>query len=221
MTVTLNQLTQEYGATVYTNLQTQNPSPTGINTKMTQSPKPRVKKIKSRLVGKKVSLKPVQRARELEEAIADIGFTLNLGRGVDLPEVGIDIKTRDVDAVSPHTVASMTADSIVATPYRYSNVFDKIQKQHRIKTQNGVVVDEFTYDFSAPYIQEWIESAYEAARAQMITGARGSYIPGNEYGYFEQSTTSENTYSFRMSDSAMTRIERIARSTYSDLFTEN
>ena len=131
MTVTLNQLTQEYGATVYTNLQTQNPSPTGINTKMTQSPKPRVKKIKSRLVGKKVSLKPVQRARELEEAIADIGFTLNLGRGVDLPEVGIDIKTRDVDAVSPHTVASMTADSIVATPYRYSNVFDKIQKQHR------------------------------------------------------------------------------------------
>ena len=187
---------------------------------MTKQTKGRIRQVKSQLVGSTVSRDPIKRARQIENHIGNQGWDLNNKEGADLKDYGIEIKSRDLDAVSPHTVGSMTIEDIIATAYEQSNVFNKIQQQHRIKIQNGKVVDEYTYDFRADYIQDKIRDCYEAARAKIISGDRSKYIYGGEYGYFEQSTTSENSYNYRMSDSAMTRIENMARSTYGNLFEE-
>jgi len=187
---------------------------------MIKQTKLRIRQIKSRLVGSTVSRNPVRRARQVEDNIGDQGWTLNRRQGADIKEYNIEIKSRDIDAISPHTVGSMTIADIIANNYENSTIFEKIQQQHRVKIQDGKVVDEYTYDFRAEYIQDLIRLSYETARAKIISGITDKYISGGEYGYFEQSTTSENSYNYRIRDSAMTKLEHMSLSTYNNLFEE-
>ena len=187
---------------------------------MTKQTKARIRQIKSHLVGSSVSANSVRRARQVEDLISAQGWTLNRQQGPDIIDYGIEIKSRDVDAIAPHTVGSMTIQDIIANNYENSNIFEKLQQQHRVKIQNGQVVDEYTYDFRAVYIQDLIRLSYETARAKVISGITDKYISGGDYGYFEQSTTSKNSYNFRIRDSAMTKLEHMSLSTYNNLFEE-
>jgi hypothetical protein len=94
------------------------------------------------LIGRALPSKAFGRAgRAFEDMLEeDYGITVNRGKGPDNPMFGIDYKTRDLDSVSPQTIASMSVSDIIKTPYRESNVFEKFQQQIRIKTKNNVVL---------------------------------------------------------------------------------
>jgi hypothetical protein len=159
-----------------------------------------------------------QAGRDVEDMMREKGYPVQNGPGVDVPLYdGFEIKSRDQDATSPQTIATMSPSDVMANDYRNSAVFDKMQKQYRVYHQNNVVVKNKLYDFSADFIQEKIEEAYENCRQELINGNTADYIYGNEYGYFERRKGTKS-YSYRINKGAMTKLEVMASSTFGELF---
>ena len=113
----------------------------------------------------------------------------------------------------------MLPEDIKVTPYPKSPIYDKVQQQLRVKTQDQVIVSADMYDFSNPYIQQKIEESYEAARAKIIAGDDSNYISGGPFGYFERTNPkTSRSYDFRLTNGAMQKLENMATSTFKDLF---
>jgi hypothetical protein len=179
----------------------------------------KVTKIKKNFVGRKVPPKHCGAAgRAIENMFDDQVHAISRSQGADVPKLGLEIKTRDKDSTSPQTVAKMSAEDIVNTPYDLSIVCEKMQQQFRVKTQDQTIVDNTVYDFSKPEIQDLLRAAYENGR-QAIAASKGveKYVYGSKYGYFEK-TSASNSYAFRLSDNAMRTLEKMALSNYHNLF---
>jgi hypothetical protein len=158
--------------------------------------------------------------RALENLLESMGVPINRGQGCDVEVYGLEIKSRDLDATSPQTVATMSPVDIKTVLYKDSGVYAKIQQQFRVYTKDQVIVDARVHDFSAPHIQKLIESAYNNAQAQFIIGTASDYVYGNEYGYFERTNPKSKSYSFRINAGAFEKLEAMAASTYKKLFEE-
>lgn len=177
-------------------------------------------KIAQTLVGKPVPLsKDGHAGRYIEYLLEQLGFIINRGHGPDILVFGLEVKTRDLDATSPQTVADMQVEDIIDTPYEQSHVHAKFQQQLRVYIKNQIIVSAEIYDFSKSRIQKEIKAAYEHAREQLIkepwlpaTSCKGKY-----YGYFEK-CVGKQSYSFRLSDSQMTKLENMATSTLDNFF---
>lgn len=168
----------------------------------------------------KFSADPGAIGQYVQRTMSKNGYNINTGSGVDLPDLDIEIKTRNINSTSGHTIGSMTVDDIIKTPYIDSSICKKTQRQYRVKYDDNtsIVTDERVYDFSDPYIQKKIEESYNAARDKIINGDRGDYIKGGNYGYFEKQT--DNSYQYRVSNKAMTDIETMSSNskTFNGLF---
>jgi hypothetical protein len=190
--------------------------------------KPKIKKLKflRHLIGRKLPSHHFGEAgRAFEDILEeDFGITVNRGSGPDDPLFGIEYKTRDLSAVSPQTIASMTVKDIIATPYRESAIFKKFQQQIRVKTRDRTIVEADLYDFSSSQIQDLIERAYEYARQQLIKDnslERTSSGPDNigYWGYFEATNkSSPDIRAFRINPAGMNDYETMAKSTFNNIF---
>jgi len=158
--------------------------------------------------------------RALEKLLETMGIEINRGQGCDWKVYGVEFKTRDINATSPQTVATMSPKDIKNTAYEHSVISEKFQQQLRVYTKNNVIIDARMYDFSAPYIQSLVKSAYDHARAQLIIGTDDDYVYGGEYGYFERTNPRSKSYSFRIHVGAFEKLERMACSNYNNLFEE-
>jgi len=158
--------------------------------------------------------------RTAEQKMQDRGYKLSKGAGVDMPNEQVEIKTRAVEATSPHTIATSKAEIYINTDYKDSLVFKKTQQQYRIKTENDVVIVNKIYDFSNPYIQADLKHAYEECRKKLANGDRSDTIYGSKWGYLEKKKGTKSSYSFRVSNGAMKKMETISTSTLSTLFTQ-
>lgn len=154
----------------------------------------------------------------------EFGLQINPGAGADIPDWNLEIKTRCTSATSPQTVATMSPEDIIKTPYEDSIVAQKLQQQLRIKhNEYNIITSAEVYDFDKPFIQQELKKAYEHGRNQIYantsigcTSCRGGYL-----GYFEQChLPRSNDYSFRLSSGQMKKLESMARSTFTSLFTE-
>ena len=182
--------------------------------------KPKVVRLKANMVGRSVPSNINGAAgRDIEKKLREQGFPMSNAAEPDIPEYGVEVKSRDLDATSAHSVARMTAEDIKLTPYRKSVVYDKLQQQYRVKTKDQVIVSAEVYDFSMPHIQEKIEKCYEAARQKIIQGDESDYISGGPYGFFERQVNGPRSYQFRFTDGAMKKLEAMSRSTFHKLFT--
>lgn len=176
----------------------------------------KIKKIKKDFTGTVLSKDHSIRGKEFEQVMSNAGFQINQGIGADLQQVGIEIKTKDVNSGSPNSVGTMTYEDICNKSYEETHIFEKLQKQFRVKIDSGVVIDQELYDFTDPYIQDKIRDAYETARKKMIAGDKSSYIRGSDYGHFDQKT--ENSWQFRIPVSSMKKIEEMSKQTFSKFF---
>ena len=156
--------------------------------------------------------------RDAEQKLRERGYELSNGAGVDMPMEKVEVKTRAIEATSPHTVATMKADAIINTPYEKSLVYEKFQQQYRIKTQDDTVVENKIYNFSNPWVQRDIQEAYEFCQAKLQAGDRSDTIYGSPWGYLEKVKGTESSYSFRISHCAMKKLESMATSTLSNIF---
>jgi len=184
----------------------------------------RVKKIKlvDQLIGKTLPTNQNGHAgRMVEHLLEDLGLTINRGHGCDLELLGVEVKTRDIDATSPQTIADMRPDEIIKTQYRDSHVYEKFQQQLRIYTKDNIIISADIFDFSKPSIQELVEEAYNHAREQIRVNPdliRTEYT--GFYGYFER-TEHKTGLSFRLSSADMTTLENMSQSTFHQIFEYN
>jgi hypothetical protein len=131
------------------------------------------------------------------------------------------VKTRKKSATSAQTITSMSVDTIIKTPYKDSNVYKKFQQQFRVKTDdNNVIIEAGLFDFDQPQIQELIEAAYEHGRKILSQNKNIGYTPYTGFwGYFEQTKKDrDSVYDFRLSNSDMESLERMAKSNFKDMF---
>ena len=173
----------------------------------------KVKKLKKdNLVGKTVPTnKNGHAGRTIEDLLEKQGYNIDRHGAVpDMSELGLEIKTRDLDATSPQTVGTILLDDIKSTPYQLSSIASKLQQQLRVKTKDQTVVESRIWDFSDTYIQQLIETSWETARQKIIAGCQDKYIPGGDYGYFEKCTNSNASYAWRMSQTMMDKLETMS-----------
>lgn len=181
--------------------------------------KARVTKIKTNLIGAKVpTTEHGHAARDIEQKLIKEGYPLDTRGTVDIPSLDLEVKSRNIDAISAQTVGSMLPETIKVTPYKESTVYEKIQRQFRVYIKDDTIVDAKVVDFSWDVIQDKIKDSYEAARQEIINGADWDYIPGGQYGYFERTNKDSNSYDFRLRDRAMKKLESMANSTARKLF---
>lgn len=157
--------------------------------------------------------------RYTEKLLVELGVPINFGHGPDIEEIGLEVKTRNLNATSPQTVADMNPEDIISTEYKDSHVYKKFQQQLRVYIRDNVIVSADVYDFSAPAIQFLIKRAYDHARAQIIQNpelTRTAYK--SEYGYFERVSNQRRSLSFRLSNDDMATLEGMAKSEYKNLF---
>jgi hypothetical protein len=175
-----------------------------------------------KLIGKVVpDNKNGHAGRYIEKLLEDEGVPINRGHGPDIDSLGLEIKSRDIDAVSAQTIADMSVEDIINTSYRNSHVCKKFQQQLRVYTKNNVIISADVYDFSIPAIQDLIEHAYDHAKKQVIQNpelTRTEYK--GKFGFFERVSANRKSLSFRLSNDDMTKLEVLAKSTYKHLFTE-
>lgn len=174
-------------------------------------------KLKISLVGKTVPEKHNGEAgRYIEDLMEEQGVPIDRRATVDTPL--FELKSRDIDATSPHTIGGMTLNSIKTTAWEDSPIYEKIQYQFRVKTQNKIIVENEMYDFSGWAVQSLLKEAYENSQKEIINGNINDYIYGNKFGYFEKSNKNSNTWCFRIRHSAMIHLEFLAKSTFNNLF---
>lgn len=155
----------------------------------------------------------------VEDYLESMGYTINRGAGCDLVSIGVEIKTRTIEATSAQSIGGMTIEDIISTPWEKSPVRAKFQQQFRVKhsIEEGCIVSARMYDFRTDEIQSATRYAYESARHMIINGNRGDYIRGDgACGYFEHKDA--NSYGFRLPNNVMETFERMATNQYKNLF---
>lgn len=182
-----------------------------------------VKKLKIQLVGKEFSGRDNgDIGRAIHDEYQTQGFTVNNGAGADL-DLGacgkVEIKSRDVNATSPHSVGKVSTLELKTRTFENSSIHEKLQVQHRVKHDNGLVIGEKIYDFSHPLIQTLFDQAWNTAQYNICNNINCNdyYVAGTEYGYFER-TALDTSWTFRIHDGAMRKLEKMASSTLSSLF---
>jgi hypothetical protein len=158
-----------------------------------------------------------------EDTLEDLGWKVNRGKGVDLPEVGAEVKTRKWGSTSGHTVGAMLPQDILHTQWHKSNIHDKVQHQLRIYhkvnelTGDNVVVSAQLYDFTSDKIQKKLEQAWQHCRGVLQQGDLFDYIRGvDKWAYLEMQPN--GYYQFRIQPGTMKTMERIAHASSSKLF---
>ena len=178
-----------------------------------------IKLTKGNLVGEELGPRFGGHAgRNAEDKLRDRGYDLSNGPGADMKSLHVEVKTRAIEATSPHTIATGTVDYFINTDYENSVVYEKTQQQYRIKTENGVVIENEIYDMSNPFIQQDLKRAYETVRNKLINGDRSDIIYGSHFGYLEKGKDTNSSYQFRLSDGAMKKIENTCKSSISTNF---
>ena len=170
----------------------------------------------------------------VEDVMEKLGYDINRGKGADLLAIGVEIKSRGLEATSAQSISSMTVPDILVTAYKDSIIFEKFQQQfrvHHIKKLDGstVIVSAKMYNFALPKIQDAVEAAYEAGRAVMAdqikncNGQCDDYIRGTlpnglpACGYWERKEDT-NSFDFRFPTAVMEQFEEIAINSSNKLF---
>jgi hypothetical protein len=148
-------------------------------------------------------------------------YYVNTGKGKDLPNEDIEIKSRKNGSSSYHSVGTMTIEDIIKTPYEQSIIYEKFQRQVRVHYDNTrrIVTNSRVYDFTDPLIQDKVKEAYEKARQVFIDGYEGDWVRKSNWGLFERKR-GYNSYTFRIPDKAMREFETISSNsrTFKNLF---
>lgn len=116
----------------------------------------------------------------IEDILQDRGYQMNRGPGIDMVNEGLEVKSRNEDSTSNHSIGSMSAQSIINTPWKGSEMQKKTKRQLRVKWKddNGaaIVTESKVYDFSKNHIQSRLEQDYEHVREELRKGNGNSFI---------------------------------------------
>lgn len=156
--------------------------------------------------------------RYCENLLSNLGYKIESRSIVDIPGLGVEIKTRNKHSTSAHTVGKMELERIIDTSWEESPVRQKMLCQFRIEYDNNlnIITEAKVYNFQIYEIQYNLKVSYEAAREIMASGqVFGNYVRGkdfgdNTYAYFEN-TTKDNYWDFRIPNEKMEQFKLMAK----------
>lgn len=176
--------------------------------------------IKVDLSGVKVSTLPHQQGKDVEKLMEKHGFPIQTGAGPDIIGTDVEIKSKRIKSKSANTIATISENKLISTPYEKSNACKKLQKQQRVYlSENGIIEKNILFDFSKPFIQDIFKQTWEHARSQFINGKISDSqvtVTGSKYGYFERIYRNKKptgTWKFRINVAPMLRLESMSKST--------
>lgn len=169
----------------------------------------------------------------LEQEMMRQGYPIDRSGTVDMPDIGIEVKSRKSSTDAMHTIGTMTYDEILVTPWDKTPFKQKLQKQYRVTINK----DEFEGDINAtgkvvdlsnPEIQAKLEEAYEKNRMYLMIQQRiikgQTVTAGGQFGKLEHKPGPSGTgrsYALRIPNSGMKKLLSIATSTFDTLFESN
>ena len=155
----------------------------------------------------------------VEDQLEKNGHNINRGKGPDLKDLGVEVKTRNLSSRSAHTVGRMTTQDIIDTPYEDSHLKDKIQSQYRVEyDQYGNVHSSRVYDFTDTDIQDLLKDSYEKGRAEISQGMFGkNNTKTYGVGIFQRDNDSEQ-WQWRITNSGMKKIKTMSQQTFKRIF---
>jgi hypothetical protein len=178
--------------------------------------KPRVSVIKDNIT-KQTALPKVKHdcdvGQWVDQVMMEKGHTIDNRGIVDMPEYGIDNKTRKKGSKANHTVGSMTIPAITNTPdWEDTGYFPKAQNQNQV-TWDPVfqeISEVKILDMALPEIQSKLKEAYEDLRTQVIEGVRTKTITSSNGWAVFDGYCHDNSYRYRITDKAMKQIKTIS-----------
>jgi hypothetical protein len=180
--------------------------------------KPKIRKIKTNLIGTNVPHRASGRTGKfIEDIHAKAGMAVQPGKGPDYPDYNLEMKSKSTESTSAFSIGRMTKNDILNTDYKDSNIKNKMQHQYHVYHTDGVIVKQEVYDFTSEFIQEEIETAYETARKKLANGDAG-WVKGSKFGHFEANTDDPDSYQFRVPVGAMQTLKNISTSTIDKFF---
>ena len=164
----------------------------------------------------------------VEDYLRNCGFSVDPHGVIDLPNLGthgVEVKTRGVNAIAPHTVGTMLLSNILNSDWDATTFKQKLCIQLRVvigvddtkldNVMNGIVVDSPIVDFRHAEIQAMFRSSYNKARDNLRIGLHGT-AAGSRYGFLEH--RSGNSYAFRITDLGMRNAIKTASFVKNNLF---
>jgi hypothetical protein len=159
----------------------------------------------------------------VQDTMIDQGYNMSTHKGVDIPDLEIEVKSKGTESTSAYSMGSLHIDSIKDYDYDHSTIKEKCQTIFKVEHSQifREVTDARVLDFTKPYIQEKFRDAFNTARDKMLTGDESNYIKGHDkaWGYFERKIKGgvpTNNWAFRITVKNMKAFEGMARSV--DLF---
>ena len=152
-----------------------------------------------------------QAGQWVDQTMMNKGHTVDTLGEVDMPDYGIDNKSRKYGSKASWTIGSMTINDIIATPnWEDTRFYKKCKNQNQIKynTDFMEVVDVAILDMDIDLIQQRLRQDYIDLRQCVVQGNRSKEIKGrwvvfDGYGH-------NNSYRMRITNSAMQKIKTIS-----------
>lgn len=180
--------------------------------------KPRVKTIKDNIeIGDTVPIfkKDCEVGQWVDKVLEEKGHNIDKNGIIDLPEFGVDNKTRKHGSKCSHTVGSMTIENIVNTPDWFETSYhQKSLNQNQIEWSDVFqeVVDVTILDMDLPEIQNPLKSAYDNMREKVLDGDRSKNIKSDCGWAVFDGYNHHNSYRYRITDKAMKKIKNLSKS---------
>lgn len=172
-----------------------------------------LKLAQEKLIGMKIpKLQSGNIGRLVEQVLEEVGYKINKGAGVDIPELGVEIKTTVFPTHSARSIGSMTFTDIIETSYEDSLICKKLQQQFVVRHSPTLmmITEAKMYDFRDPEIQTKFKDAYESTRKVLATYTEANYprevkVKG-KCGYLEY--VDSNNFKFRIPQAEIKKIEQ-------------
>ena len=151
--------------------------------------------------------------RFVESELKKYGHNYNDGKGIDLPTLRTENKTRKRKSKSAHTVGRMTTNDIVNTDWDNSSVKEKISAYQNTYEWDDTfceITENSVYDFTDPDIQEKLKQGYELGRAEIVSGACGNNTKTYN-GVIWQKDPGKEQWQYRITEKGMREIKSMAR----------
>ena len=152
------------------------------------------------------------------------------GVGIDMPSLGVEVKTRTTGTNAMLTVGTMTVASIRSTAWWFTNICEKLQNMYVINydRDSGRVTSNYMVNLDGSSLQDKFRKAYEkGAKIVSLQESVGIHNPVTcgYYGYFEPKYIGRvfsGSYAFRIPVKGwrMVEHEALSRKSYENIVEE-
>ena len=149
----------------------------------------------------------------VDQEMQSKGHNVDTSGVIDMPDYGVDNKSRNVQSKAAWTIGSMTIDHIIATPnWEDTRFHKKCKNQNQVKYNKDFmeVVDVSIVDMEIDHVQEKLQDAYNDLRSRLLQGDRYKEIKSSNGWAILDGYSHPNSYRFRITNTAMQMIKNIS-----------